>query len=166
MTGDTTTRPAFVVVLDESPLSLVTQRRYASPEVDRCKAWLASHILAGHRVVVPAIAVYELRRELVRADKTTSLDRLAQFLDAVPDRYIPLTREALDLASELWAQARRQGRPTASDDSLDGDVIVAAQALTLGLPSDGYVIATSNPGHMDRYAPALHWRDVVVEKQE
>lgn len=155
-------RPAFTVVLDESPLSLITQRRYASSEVDQCKVWLAA--LAHIRVVAPAIAVYELRRELVRARKSTSLTRLTQFLDAAPGRYLPLTREVLDRASELWAQARQQGMPTASDAALDGDVIIAAQALSLGLSSESFLIATSNPKHLARFAPSQRWQDIDVEQ--
>jgi hypothetical protein len=51
------------------------------------------------------------------------------------------------------------GRPTAPDLSLDADVILAAQALTLGVP--GVVVATSNAAHLRRYVPALPWRQIA-----
>jgi predicted nucleic acid-binding protein len=150
----------MAVVLDESPLSLITQRRGASPDVDHCRDWLAALLRAGHPVLTPAIAVYELRRELVRADKSVSLNRLDAFLAADPQRYLHLTRPVLDRASELWAWSRRQGKPTADPAALDGDVIIAAQALSLGLSPSGFVIATSNPKHLALFAPARRWQDI------
>jgi hypothetical protein len=44
----------------------------------------------------------------------------------------------------IWAQARQQGQPTAGDKALDADMILAAQAMTLGVPD--VVIATTNVG--------------------
>lgn len=148
------------VVLDETPLSLVTQRRGASDEVDRCRDWLASLLRAGHTVLVPAIADYELRRELVRGRKFASIERLDAFLAADPARYLSLTRANLNRACELWAAARRQGRPTAATAALDGDVLIAAQALALDIPSSDFVIATSNPRHLDIFAPSRLWHEI------
>ena len=37
-------------------------------------------------------------------------------------------------AAELWAQARQRGQPTADDRTIDGDMILAGQGLTLGTP--------------------------------
>ncbi len=62
-------------------------------------------------------------------------------------------------AAELWAQARQSGRQTAADPALDGDVILAAQALTLGLPQ--VVIATTNVGHLGRFVPAELWQNII-----
>ena len=59
-----------VISLDSGPLSLLTQRR-GPTEADACQKWLARHLGAGSRVVVPSIVDYELRRELMRAGKTT-----------------------------------------------------------------------------------------------
>jgi predicted nucleic acid-binding protein len=121
-----------------------------------CRQWVAALQSAGRRVIVPEIADYELRRELLRLNRVRSLallDLLAQQLE-----YLPLTTAAMRKAAELWALARRQGRPTAADAALDGDVILAAQALTLGA---AVVIATSNPAHLARFAPANDWRNVA-----
>jgi hypothetical protein len=59
---------------------------------------------------------------------------------------------AMRQAAVFWAQARQQGQPTADDRALDGDVILAAQAITLGVTD--VVIATTNVGHLSRLAPA------------
>ena len=61
-------------------------------------------------------------------------------------------------AELLAAQARRQGQPTADDKALDGDVILAAQAMTLG--GTDVVIATTNVGHLSRFVPAALWPDI------
>jgi predicted nucleic acid-binding protein len=106
---------------------------------------------------VPEIADYEVRRELLRAEKFQGLARL----DALATRleYLPLTTAAMRQAALFWAKARQQGQPTASDEALDGDVILAAQAITLGEPD--VVIATTNVGHLSRFAPAAVWQSVT-----
>jgi predicted nucleic acid-binding protein len=109
-------------------------------------------------VIVPEIADYEVRRELLRAKKERGLARL----DALTSRleYLPITTAAIRQAAVFWAQARQQGHPTADDKALDGDVILAAQALTLGAAE--VVIATTNVGHLSRFAPAALWPDLTT----
>jgi predicted nucleic acid-binding protein len=145
------------VLLDAGPLGLVTNPR-RSPRSAACAQWLQTLIAAGARVIVPEIADYEVRRELLRAGKSkgvAKLDALARALE-----YLPLTTAAMRQAALFWAQARQQGRPTASDKAIDGDVILAAQAVTLGAPA--VVIATTNVGHLSRFAPAELWQNVTT----
>lgn len=102
---------------------------------------------------MPEIADYEVRCQLLRANKVSGLtrfDALARLLD-----YLPLTTAAMRQAAVFWAQARQQGQPTANDKALDGDVIPAVQAPTLG--ATDVVIATTNVGHVSRFAPAAFW---------
>jgi hypothetical protein len=61
-------------------------------------------------------------------------------------------------AAQLWAQARQQGQPTAGDKTIDGDMILVAQAMTLGV-SD-VVIATTNVGHLSRFMTAELWQSI------
>lgn len=49
-------------------------------------------------------------------------------------------------AARLWAEARFLGLPTASEESLDGDVILAAQAIM----ASGTVV-TMNRRHLARF---------------
>src|SRR5207245_176242 len=83
----------------------------------------------GVRVLVPEICDYEIRRELLRAGKTHGVANL----DLVKFNlgYLPITTPVMLKAAELWAQARQMGRPSASNQSLDADVILAAQAVLL-----------------------------------
>jgi hypothetical protein len=76
-------------------------------------------------VIVPEIADYEVRRELLWAKKMRGLARLDALVSHL--EYLPLTTAAMREAADLWAQARQQGQPTASDKAIDADVILAAR---------------------------------------
>jgi Predicted nucleic acid-binding protein, contains PIN domain len=147
----------MVVFLDTGPLGMVSNPK-SSQENDACQIWLTELVQQGLRVVVPEIADYEVRRELLRAGKATGIARLDRVKDAL--EYLPITTDAMLLAASLWAQARQQGQPTADRKSLDGDVILAAQALTAGFPENEVLIASDNVGHLSRFAQAKHWRDI------
>ena len=133
-----------VILLDTHPLSKVTHPKI-EPKVSK---WLQSLQNTETAIRVPEIADYELRRELLRQGKHKSIDRLNKFSQIC---LIPITPETMRKAAELWAWVRNQGKPTASDDSLDGDVILAAQAI-LQLPSfDEVIIVTTNLKHISRF---------------
>jgi predicted nucleic acid-binding protein len=110
---------------------------------------------------VPAICYYETLRELERMSATAQITRLKAFIFADPDRFIPLTTSHLEDAAKLWAQARNAGTPTASPDALDGDVILAAQALSLGLLPRDFVVATTNVAHLAQFVPANLWTNII-----
>jgi hypothetical protein len=57
-------------------------------------------------------------------------------------------------ATELWAEARSRGAPTAEAKELDADVILAAQAMQVGGS-----VATENVGHLNLFVEAKNWRD-------
>ena len=149
------------IFLDSGPLGMLTNPKIP-PETLRALTWAAEMERAGHKFIVPSIADYEVRRELERAGKSTGLLLLDQWNNSEPDRYLPLTDRALRLASKLWAQARRQGKPTADPKELDGDVLIAAQALDTGIPFSDFVIATVNVGHLSVFAPAMLWSDIKL----
>jgi predicted nucleic acid-binding protein len=148
------------IILDTSPLSLLSNPK-RPPETVSILAWAVSMRRAGHRFVVPAIADYEVRRELERAGKINGLAALDAWNNVAPDRYLPLTDAALRLGSKLWARARNMGVATADPKELDGDVLIAAQALDLGIPLSDFVIATVNVGHLSLFVPADLWSNIV-----
>jgi predicted nucleic acid-binding protein len=145
------------VVLDAGPLGFITRHPAKSPDVRDGILWVASLVEAGHHVVVPEIADYEIRRELLRAGKSAGVARLDAFIAETAGRYVPLTTRDVRLAAELWAQARQQGRPTASDAALDADVLIAAQAIHLGAD---VIVATGNVSHISRFVAADVWRNI------
>ena len=148
-----------IFVLDSSPLGLLFQKM-GIPDADACRAWLERHLATGVRFIVPEIVNYELCRELLRLGKTTAVTALAASNRAVPGRYLPVTTQALDLAAELWADARRKGVPTADPHALDVDVILAAQVLSAGYQPADFVVATSNVAHLSQFVPADVWSNL------
>lgn len=147
------------IALDSGPLGLLMQRR-GVPVADACRAWLADRMRGGARFLVPEIADYEVRRELLRLGFAPALARLDAFNAALPDRYLPLNTAAIRRAAELWADVRRRGLPTADPKELDGDVIIAAQVMNSGLPLHDVAIATSNPVHLGRFIDADLWTNL------
>jgi hypothetical protein len=148
----------MIVVLDTGPLGLITNPR-ATAANDACRAWMAGLASAGVRIVVPEIADYEIRRELLRLNRVRGI----AYLDSLSAQtgYLPISTATMHKAAELWAQARRIGLPTAPDLALDGDVILAAQALLLAAQeAEQVVIATTNPAHLQRYAAAEEWSHI------
>ena len=143
------------IVLDSGPLGLVTNPS-GSKEAAACCQWLLNAATGGATVMVPEIADYEVRRELLRARRTAGVARLDALIKQV--EYLALTTSAMRQAAMFWAEARQQGRPTAADPALDGDVILAAQAATLG--PVGVIVATTNVRHLSRFVPAELWPDI------
>jgi predicted nucleic acid-binding protein len=148
---------SLTILLDTGPLGLVTNPK-PSPQSLACAQWLQTVIQKHCRIVIPEIADYELRRELIRANKQRGLSRLDTLAQSL--EYLPLTTAAMRQAAILWAQARQQGQPTAGDATIDGDVILAAEALTIGVSN--CLIATTNVGHLSRYCPAELWQDIQI----
>ena len=146
------------VILDSTPLGLVTQRPGRSPEADAGQQWLRNLALSGWDVYLPEITGYEVRRELTRLGNAASLARLDLLSSTAI--YLPLTTAAMRLASDLWARARNGGWATADPHALDGDVILAAQALALTPTPPGLVVATGNVAHLSRYLPAQDWTTI------
>jgi len=145
-----------IVLLDSGPLGIVTNPKATSPLYQESKLWLQSLPLKGYIVILPEIADYEVRRELIRAGKAAGIRRLDELKLQLP--YRPLTTEVMLLAAQLWAQARRRGRPTAEPNALDGDVILGAQAILEASEGNEVVIATTNVGHLSQFVDAREWR--------
>jgi hypothetical protein len=115
----------------------------------------------GVDIIVPEIADYEVRRELTRIGASGSLLRLDSLAATGQMTYAPITTAEWREAALFWADARQRGLPTASQDALDADVILAACAATIGQPGDQIVVATQNVGHLARYCDARLWTTIA-----
>jgi predicted nucleic acid-binding protein len=97
---------------------------------------------AAHEMLLSEVADYELRRELRAIDSRRSFDRLDELTREL--RYIPVTTATWRAAARLWALQRKAGRATAAEGRLNGEVLIAAQAL-----AEDAIIVTPNTRHFD-----------------
>ncbi|SRR6266545_1845267 len=142
----------MIILLDAGPLGLVSNPK-ATEAGHECREWMRALIASGAWICLPEIIDYELRRELLRANKAQGLARLDLLKSSI--HYLPITTPIMLKAAELWADVRRRGMPTADSKALDCDVILAAQALAVN-----GTVATENVGHLSRLVTAKHWRDI------
>lgn len=151
------------LVLDTGVLGLGQLCHPRSEQNRPVVAWLARllrQVDESKKVFIPEIADYELRRKLLHLIRKGQaslrsierLDDLERLLD-----YLPLDTEIMHQAAELWAKSRHQGTPTADKEALDGDVILAAQAISVG----GIVI-TTNRKHLSQFVLTREWSDVFA----
>lgn len=140
------------LMLDTNVLGFVCHPR----KHEDVRAWFHSLLTQEsppHEILIAEIADYELRRELLRIKSTSSLKRLDLLAEELT--YVPLDTATLRHAASLWASLRNAGAPTADEGALDGDVILAAQAIR----SDA-VVVTENVRHLARMVPAVRWPEV------
>ncbi|WP_419853632.1 nucleic acid-binding protein [Candidatus Poriferisodalis sp.] len=149
----------MVIVLDSGPLGLLSNPTPRGPGNDAWE-WARAHAAAGASIVLPEIADYEVRRELVRAGRAAGLARLDELRAALS--YAPLSTPVMRDAASLWAEARNSGYPTAHQAALDGDVLLAAQARSVAAadPAQWVVTATTNVAHLERFVEAKHWTEI------
>lgn len=150
----------MLIVLDTFPTSSTGKLPGKAPSMlDACREWITACETGGHRILVPAISYYEALRELEMRQAATQITRLRSFcLDT--KRFISLTTDDLEVASRFWGQTRRAGTPTSHPQALDGDVILAAQAIGLGFPRSQFIVATTNPAHLTQFVPCDLWTNI------
>ena len=118
------------------------------------RAWFRA-AAATHEIFLSEVADYELRRELLRIGAPRSLRRLDELDREL--RYLPVTTATWRAAAQLWAFLRRQGIVTAAAEALDGDILIAAEAI-----AEGATVVTTNPRHFQRIVAAVEWGAVPV----
>lgn len=142
-----------LLLLDSGPLAELCHR---NPKIRmRIKDWCEEVLLNGDMIHIPEIADYEVRRKLLHLisrsqTSPTSLTRLDHFVTAF--RYLAISTEMWRTAAELWSQARSQGFASSDSNSIDADVILAAQAREVG-----GVVVTTNARHLSRFVPVMEW---------
>src|SRR5207244_552497 len=109
--------------------------------------WFNRVLTTDTTVSIAEIVDYEVRRELLGADRHVGIVRLDQLKATL--LYLPITTSVMLRAARLWADARRRGRPTADPKEFDCDVVLAAQTLEVGA-----MVVTDNIGHLSLFVEA------------
>ena len=146
-----------IFLLDSSIIGAVTNPKTNNQSVRECQDWFDRCLEISQIFVLPEIADYEIRRELLRANKLNGiirLDRLKSLLE-----YQPIDTQTMLLAAQLWAESRQRGNPTADPRELDGDVILAAQAKQLEFIGYEIIVVTTNIGHLSQFVTAKLWQN-------
>jgi predicted nucleic acid-binding protein len=147
---------------ESSPLGLLAKPS-ASSEVAAITQWAVDCLAAGHRIYIPEVIDYELRRELIRSGKVTSVAKLDSLASLF--WYVSLTTDTMRRAADLWARARNNGLTTGDPKKLDIDVILAAQALThsdsVGVSGTDLLVVTANVAHLSRFLTADLWTNIT-----
>lgn len=112
--------------------------------------WLDNYVRRGYDIIIPEIADYEVRRELIRINSVSGIARLNALYEEFS--YLAITTIAMRLAAEFWAQVRKVDLPTASPEALDGDCILAAQAVSINRPDFSVTVTTTNLHHLSRFS--------------
>ncbi len=146
--------PDKPILFDSGPLGAIAHPKPQPEFFD----WFVERLRSGRQFIVPEICDYEVRRNFILESQRnpsfhTSLKRLDDLKALVP--YLPLTTDVMKKAAALWAETRRRGKSTGDKKELDGDVILAAQALSVN-----GIVATENISHLSLFVEAKYWRDI------
>lgn len=142
------------VLLDSGPLGLLVKSQTRT----FLDAWIENLAVQGTTVCLPEIIFYELRRELLRLRLTTAVTALSEYVSILA--YEPITTSIIMRASELWADTRRQGRPTSDDKAIDIDVLLAATAIEVMERGHDVLVATANVAHLSRFVDSATWQQI------
>ena len=146
----------MIIILDTTVLTLLTKEskppKNSEPLTNeyRCQNWLLKMKVrgGGARIFIPEICIYELSRYLFLAAKTNpkKYSKRINNLKILENEYVetlPLSREVLDKAAYLWAEANYQGKTTPSGD-VDKLVLAHLEVQKEKNPGRKIIIATQN----------------------
>lgn len=109
------------------------------------------------KLFMPEVCYYEaLRGHLYIKLKYPSykgLDELKELKDAL--EYLAMTTEMWMLAAKLWAERQFRGTPVGK--GIDGDTLLAAQAILAGC-----TIVTYNTRHFFNDVPTCTWQELKI----
>jgi predicted nucleic acid-binding protein len=149
-----------VILLDSGPLGLIIHGKSKKENVLKCQKWFRE-IMKNYVVCIPEINDYEVRRSLEHNKLRESIERLDDLINLRGIEYAPITTEIMRKAAQLWGWSRATGQSTSGEESLDGDVILAATAIIKTQNEETTnIIATTNVNHLQRYyTMTKHWED-------
>lgn len=154
----------MIVFLDSSILGIVCTPG-SRGETGDCKRWFEMLLARSARVVTSEICEYEVRRGLIETslrqgrtvDGLQELDDLSQVTE-----FLPVTRNVLGVAAQIWANSRYQGKQMTGSERLDADSMICAHWKLLDEDNPGrrVVIASKNLRDLNRFAIADLWQNI------
>lgn len=151
----------MIVGLDSGVLGGITNPNPKSQTTRDMIAWALRLRASGHTLLIPAVADYEVRRELIRNRNRASIAELDNVRTDTGNIHLPLTDRALLRAAQLWADVLNEGKPPTNDLAIDGDVLIMAQILDANFPEGAYIVATDNLRHFQGRVPADLWQNIL-----
>jgi hypothetical protein len=88
-----------IILLDSTPVGLITNPK-STPLSTDCQQWFYSLFDRRYSVVLPEIINYEVRRELLRVNRSNSIRRLDLLKSEII--YLPITTEVMLKALICW----------------------------------------------------------------
>jgi predicted nucleic acid-binding protein len=154
----------MIVFLDTSILGIVTNPE-SRGETGECKRWYETLLVRGARIVTSEICAYEKKRGLLKQSlkqgrNVGGLQKLEELRNGI--EFLPVTKEVLDEAAQVWAEAMYQNQPMTQPSRLDADAIICAhwRLLDKDNPGRAVVIATTNLRDLNRFTVAAMWSNI------
>lgn len=122
--------------------------------------WYRSLTATDVVVVVPEVADYEVRRELILARLELSLARLAAVRAAA--RFEPITSEIMLAAARIWAEAKSH-RAAHGGEGATGWRRHPPRHRSNARKGRAVMIATTNVRYLAQFADARLWSEIRVE---
>jgi hypothetical protein len=154
-----------VILLDSGVLGLLCNPNHRQ-DVQELWAWFQQKLEEKCRLCSPDVCAYEVRRGLclnqIKTGRADGLNALDRFVFEEIIQLVSTNREIVKLSSELWAESKIKGIPTAPDNSLDIDIIICATHRWLEgeHPDRQVVTVTKNVRHLSRFINAVEWQTV------
>jgi hypothetical protein len=76
-----------IILLDSTPVGLITNPK-KNEQAEKCQLWFDQHIYEDDTFILPEIVDYEMRRELLRANKLAGLEKLDRLKSLIS--YFPM----------------------------------------------------------------------------
>ncbi|MBE9142638.1 PIN domain-containing protein [Planktothrix mougeotii] len=153
----------MIVFLDTGVLGELSNPN-ALPKVIACQNWFEKLLARGVYFVSSELCFYEIKRSLVLSIKTGATDEGLKKLNALRTvvDFLDVDQTVVELAAEVWAQARLLGTPTADEKNIDIDMMIVAhwRLLTEEFPGRSVVISTTNVKHLGLFSNAEKWQDI------
>ena len=158
----------MIVFLDTNTLNFLCNPNQFAEAVE-CEKWFYTSYSRGVSFFTSDLCDYEIRRGLIasciRSNKNSKgLSILNQCRNDGYISFLAVTKEVLDIASELWARSSVNSQSNKDVKNIDVDIIISAhcQLLSDNQPGQRVIVATINIKDLSIYCEAANWQDIKL----